>query len=122
MEPVHKDFFPGYGLIKPVQPTPYECPSDDVYNTEPIAVYGNMPADDMELRGNAEFIHASSDLTKTIGRYVCRVSEILSGMSVASINDENIEKLKAIVTDGYERIINLLNSMDFGGQYDEYDG
>mgnify|MGYP006916146716 CR=1 FL=1 len=121
MEPAIKGYFPGNGLVKSVQPTPYVRPSDDVYEIPPIEAYGNMPSDNMELRGNAEFIHASSDLTKSTELYVRRAGDILRGMSGASINDENIKKLKAIVTNGYEQIINLLNSKNNGGNYNDHE-
>ena len=50
-----------------------------------------------------------------------RAHEVLRGMTSASINDESVEILKSIVTEGYEQIINLLNSKSFGGTEDEYD-
>ena len=43
----------------------------------------------------------------------------MRGLSEASINDGNIEFLKSIVTEGYETIIQFLNSIQYGGTYDE---
>ena len=119
MDPAIKGYFPGYGLVKDVQPTPYVCPPDDVYDLPSIEVYGNMPSDNMELRGNAEFIHARSELTRSTEYYVRRSCEILSGMSAASIDVENTQKLKMIVTAGYEQIINFLNATMNGGNHND---
>ena len=40
-------------------------------------------------------------------------------MSEASINEENIQMLRDIVTDGYDRIVTLLNETLNGGNDDE---
>ena len=111
MEPVHKDFFPGHGLVKdmpPMEEGAYVRQPDSVYDIPPIEVYGNMPSDDMELRGRAEFVHAKSDLTDATGWYKERVNQILRGISAASANEENIEALCGIVSDCCEEIISAL--------------
>ena len=119
-EPPHK-LFPGYGLVSPVKPVPYEFPSDDVYDIPPIEVFGNFQPDDMKARSVVELNQAKSSLTTATDYYVRRAHEVLRGMTSASINDESVEILKSIVTEGYEQIINLLNSKSFGGTEDEYD-
>ena len=119
LEPVNTDVFPGYGLVVPVKPEPYERPSDDVYNIPPINVCGIIPADNLELREKVEITHVSSELRTATEYYVRRSGEIMRGLSEASINDGNIEFLKSIVTEGYETIIQFLNSIQYGGTYDE---
>ena len=119
LEPANTDVFPGYGLVVPVKPEPYERPSDDVYNIPPINVCGIIPADNLELREKVEITHVSSELRTATEYYVRRSGEIMRGLSEASINDGNIEFLKSIVTEGYETIIQFLNSIQYGGTYDE---
>lgn len=82
---------------------------DTVYGIPPIEVYGNMPSDNLALRGNAEMTHARSDLQSSTDNYVRRVGEILRGMSAASVSTENMKILKAIVTSGYDQIMDLIN-------------
>ena len=116
-----RKLFPGYGLVSPVKPYPYVPPSDDVYDIPPIEVFGNFQPDDMKARSVVELNQAKSSLTTATDYYVRRTHEVLRGMTSASINDESVEILKSIVTEGYEQIINLLNSKSFGGNEDEYD-
>ena len=95
----------------------YRMP-DSVYDIPPIEVYGNMPSDDMKLRGNAEMIHAKSDLQGYTDNYLRRISDVLRGMSMASTNEENIQTLRGIVTDAYNQIIDMFDRK-LGGQEDE---
>ena len=92
-----------------------------MYDIPPIEVFGNFQPDDMKARSVVELNQAKSSLTTATDYYVRRTHEVLRGMTSASINDESVEILKSIVTEGYEQIINLLNSKSFGGNEDEYD-
>lgn len=91
---------------------------DSVYVIPPIEVYGNMPADDMKLRGNVEIVHAKSDLQSSTENYVRRVSDVLRGMTAASINEDNIQTLREIVTGAYDQIIDMFNRK-LGGEENE---
>ena len=95
----------------------YRMP-DSVYDIPPIEVYGNMPADDMKLRGNVEMVHAKSDLQNSTENYVRRVSDILRGMTAASVNEENIQILREIVDGAYDQIIDMFNRK-LGGEENE---
>ena len=95
----------------------YRMP-DSVYDIPPIEVYGNMPSDDMKLRGNAEMIHARSDLQGYTDNYLRRISDVLRGMSMASTNEENIQTLRGIVTDAYNQINDMFDRK-LGGKEDE---
>ena len=95
------DSAPHTHTVKPKQPEPQVRLTDQV---------SNAPPEDMDLRGRAEYYHASAGVRRSTECYVQNVSKDISGMSSASINDENIKELKAIVTEGYEKIITLLNS------------
>ena len=95
----------------------YRMP-DSVYVIPPIEVYGNMPADDMKLRGNVEIVHAKSDLQSSTENYVRRVSDVLRGMTAASINEDNIQTLREIVTGAYDQIIDMFNRK-LGGEENE---
>jgi hypothetical protein len=117
--PKRPDLLPGYGLVKelpPMKEGAYVRPPDSVYDTPPISVYGNMPADDMKRRGIAEIAHAKSDMNDCMAYCVRKVSDIMRDMTAASINEQNIETLKEIVTTGYDEIINLLNKKLSGGK------
>ena len=116
-----RKLFPGYGLVSPVKPYPYVPPSDDVYDIPPIEVFGNFQPDDMKARSVVEFNRAKSYFADLTDSYQSRIREILRGITSAPIDDENVEILKSIVTEGYEQIINLLNSKSFGGNEDEDD-
>ncbi len=96
----------------------YRMP-DSVYDIPPIEVYGNMPSEDMKLRGNAEMVHARSDLESSTENYVRRISDILRGMSSASVNGENIQTLREIVTIAYDQIIDMFNRKLNGGNENE---
>ena len=117
-----RKLFPGYGLVSPVKPYPYVPPSDDVYDIPPIEVFGNFQPDDMKARSVVEFNRVKAYFTDLTDGYQSRIREILRGITSASIDDESVEILKSIVTDGCEQIINYLNSKDFGGHEDEDDG
>ncbi len=97
-------------ILGPLAKDKYVRPPESVYDIPPIKVYGNMPADDMKLRGNAEFVHARSELQTSTEYYVRRAGEILRGMSVASVNDENMTALLTIVTDGLEQIKEMMET------------
>jgi hypothetical protein len=117
--PKRPDLLPGYGLVKdmpPMKEGAYVRPPDSVYDTPPISVYGNMPADDMERRGIAEIAHVKSDMNECMAYCVRKVSEIMRDMTAASVNEQNIDTLKKIVTSGYDEIINLLNRKLLGGK------
>ena len=117
--PKRPDLLPGYGLVKdmpPMKEGAYVRPPDSVYDTPPISVYGNMPADDMERRGIAEIAHAKSDMNDCMAYCVRKVSDIMRDMTAASVNEQNIDTLKKIVTSGYDEIINLLNRKLLGGK------
>lgn len=96
----------------------YRMP-DSVYEIPPIEVYGNMPSGDMKLRGNAEMAHARSDLESSTENYVRRISDILRGMSAASVNEENIQTLREIVTVAYDQIIDMFDRKLNGGNENE---
>ena len=96
----------------------YRMP-DSVYDIPPIEVYGNMPSEDMKLRGNAEMAHARSDLESSTENYVRRISDILRGMSAASVNEENIQTLREIVTIAYDQIIDMFDRKLNGGNENE---
>lgn len=96
----------------------YRMP-DSVYDIPPIEVYGNMPSEDMKLRGNAEMVHARSDLESSTENYVRRISDILRGMSSASVNGENIQTLREIVTIAYDQIIDMFDRKLNGGNENE---
>ena len=120
--PRRVDPSPGYGLVKDLShmdETPYFRPPDSVYDIPPIEVYGNMPAGDKGLRGNAEFVHAKSDLAAATEFYVRRAGEILRGMSKASINDENMAVLSEIVANGFNQINGIIKNMKCGGTDNE---
>ncbi len=113
------DLLPGYGLVKdlpPMKEGAYVRPPDSVYDIPPIAVYGNMPADDMERRGIAEIAHVKSDMNECMAYCVRKVSDIMRDMTTASVNEQNIDTLKQIVTSGYDEIISLLNKKLSGGK------
>lgn len=96
----------------------YRMP-DSVYDIPPIEVYGNMPSEDMKLRGNAEMVHARSDLESSTENYMRRISDILRGMSSASVNGENIQTLREIVTIAYDQIIDMFDRKLNGGNENE---
>lgn len=115
------DLVPGYGveqILGPLQEGANYHSPDPSQDTPPIEVYGNMRSDNMALRGNAELIHAKSDLQDSTDYYVRRVSEILRGMSMASTNKGNITALRDIVTAGYSQIMAQLDEK-YGGIEDE---
>ena len=117
--PKRPDLLPGYGLVKelpPMKEGAYVRPPDSVYDTPPISVYGNMPAEDMKRRGIAEIAHAKSDMNECMSYCVRKVSDIMRDMTAASVNEQNIDTLKKIVTTGYDEIINLLNKKLSGGK------
>lgn len=112
---------PGYGLLVPMEPrqegVSFRAP-DSVYDQPPIEVYGVIPADNMELRGKAEFAHVRSEIRKNMDYFNQRTTEILREMTEASINLENIEALTTMVTEGYNYIINIINKK-YGGNDNE---
>ena len=118
------DLIPGFGteqiLGSAGEGASYR-PPDSVYDIPPVEVYGNMPSDNVELRGNAEFVHAKSDLEAATDFYVRRVGEILRGMSGASVNDENMAVLLDIVTHGFEQIKEMIDHKNNGGNENEED-
>ena len=95
----------------------YRMP-DSVYDIPPIEVYGNMPSDDMKLRGNVEMVHAKSDLQNSTDNYVRRISDVLRGMTAASVSEENIQTLREIVTGAYDQIMDMFNRK-LGGKENE---
>jgi hypothetical protein len=100
-----------YGIGNVIQSLPvvgYIRPEDSVYDTPPIEVFGNMPSDNLELRGRAELVHARSDLECSTKYFVRRVGEIMRGMSSASRNEENLQMLREIVASSYEQIMELM--------------
>jgi hypothetical protein len=100
-----------YGIGNVIQSLPvvgYTRPEDSVYDTPPIEVFGNMPSDNLELRGRAELVHARSDLECSTKYFVRRVGEIMRGMSSASRNEENLQMLREIVASSYEQIMELM--------------
>lgn len=116
------DIFPGFGVEKipgQLADEPVTRQPDSVYDISPIEVYGNMPSDNLELRGNAELTHARSDLQSATEDYVRRAGEILRGMSTASTSAENLQILRAIVANGYDQIMDLINQKMNGGNEDE---
>ena len=107
--PVKKtgDLVPGFGveqILSAADMGTYVRPDDSVYDIPPIEVYGNMPSNDMVLRSRAEMAHAQAELRSATERYVRRVGEILRGMSMALTNDEDLNALMEIVTDGCNHI------------------
>ena len=94
---------------------------ESVYDIPPIEVYGNMPSDDYRLRGNAELVHARSDLQTATDNYVRRVAEIIHGMSAASTNEKNMEVLRDIVAGGYGQILDSIKQKMNGGKSNEED-
>ena len=108
------DLVPGFGveeILSQMDDSGYIRPPDSVYDLPPTEVFGNMPADNLQLRGNAEFVHARSDLQSSTDYYVRRVVEILHEMTSASTSEENIKILDEIVSTGYAQIINTMKSM-----------
>lgn len=89
----------------------YKRPPDSVYDIPAIHSYGNMPAEDQELRGRAEMEQAKSSLRTEMVDHVRRVSDILRAMSSASINEGNINNLKQIVTTENNKIMEKLEQM-----------
>lgn len=110
---------PKYGLVVPLEHAPkgvnIRMP-DSVYDEPPIQVYGVIPPDSLELRGRQEFAHVRSEIRKSM-EYLCqRTTEVLREMTIASSSAENIEALKAMVTEYYNNIIDQLNEKyDLGG-------
>ncbi len=116
------DIVPGFGVEQFMGPRDEESfvkQPESVYEIPPIEVYGNMPAEDMESRRVAEMAHAASDLRSSMEYHVRRVGEILRGMSAASIDNENIQILKNIVTAGYNQIMDMMNKKMNGGNENE---
>ena len=89
---------------------------ESVYDIPPIEVYGNMPSDDYRLRGNAELVHARSDLQTATDNYARRVAEIICGMSAASTNEKNMQVLRDIVAGGYDQILDSIKQKMNGGK------
>ena len=105
------DVMPGYGLAVPLPPREEGVsfrPPDSVLDIPPIAVFGNMPADDPKYRGIAEMAYAKGEFEKNTDYYTKRAAEILQWMTAASINPENLETLRKIVKNGYEKIMTLI--------------
>ncbi len=103
---------PGYGLAVPLPPREEGVsfrPPDSVLEIPPITVFGDMPADDPKYRGRAEMAYAKGELQKNTDYYTKRAGEILQWMTAASINPENIEILKGIIVQGYEKIMSLFD-------------
>ena len=118
------DLIPGFGaaqILGPADEGASYHPPNSVYDIPPVEVYGNMPSDNAELRGNAEFIHAKSDLEAATDFYVRRAGEILRGMSSASVNPENMAVLLEIVTHGFEQIEEMIDHKNNGGNENEED-
>ena len=110
------DIIPGFGVAQIMRgQKEYTRPPDSVYDLPPVEVYGNMPADDPILRGNAELAEAKAEMRACMEYCVRKSGDILCGMTAASTTEENIELLKSIVTTGYDQIINLLNQKLTGG-------
>ncbi len=106
---------PGYGLAVPLPPREEGIsfrPPDSVLEIPPIAVFGNMPADDPKYRGRAEMAYAKGEFQKNTDYYTDRAAEILQWMSSASINPENLEILREIVKNGYEKIMKLIGGYE----------
>lgn len=109
---------PKYGLVVPLEHAPQGMNirmPDSVYDEPPIQVYGVIPPDNLELRGKQEFAHVRSEIRKSM-EYLCqRTTEVLREMTIASSSAENIEALKAMVTEYYNNIIDQLNAKLEGG-------
>ena len=106
---------PGYGLAVPLPPRAEGVsfrPPDSVLEIPPITVFGNMPADDPKYRGRAEMAYAKGEFQKNTDYYTNRTAEILQWMSSASINRENLEILREIVKNGYEKIMKLIGGYE----------
>ncbi len=106
---------PGYGLAVPLPPREEGIsfrPPDSVLEIPPITVFGNMPADDPKYRGRAEMAYAKGEFQKNTDYYTDRAAEILQWMSSASINPENLEILREIVKNGYEKIMKLIGGYE----------
>ncbi len=106
---------PGYGLAVPLPPREEGIrfrPPDSVLDIPPITVFGNMPADDPKYRGRAEMAYAKGEFQKNTDYYTDRAAEILQWMSSASINPENLEILREIVKNGYEKIMKLIGGYE----------
>ena len=106
---------PGYGLAVPLPPREEGvsfCPPDSVLDIPPIAVFGNMPADDPKYRGRAEMAHAQSELQKSTDYYTQRAKDIRRGMSSASFKQENLTILREIISQGYEKIMSLFDETE----------
>ena len=100
-----------YGFNNVIQSLPqvgYTRPSDSVYDAPPTTVFGNMPADNAEMRGRAEMAQARSDLEYSTKYYVRRVGEIMRSMTEASRNEENLQMLRDIVARSYAEIAELM--------------
>lgn len=97
------DIVPGYGTAEIVSQMEnkgvYVCPDDSVYDIPPIKTCGNM---------KVEFADAKSCLQSNTDAYVERVSDIIRAMNLDSIIDEELETLRAIATDGYNKILSVL--------------
>ncbi len=116
------DIVPGFGVEQFMGPRDEESfvkQPESVYEIPPIEVYGNMPAEDIEARRVAEMAHATSGLQSSTEYHVRRVGEILRGMSSASVDSENIQILKNIVTAGYKQIMDMMNKKMNGGNENE---
>ena len=89
----------------------YQRPPDTVYDIPALHSYGNMPADDLALRSRAEMAQAKSSLQSEMENHVRRVFDILRAMSSASINEENIGILKALVTTENNKVLEKLDQI-----------
>ena len=116
------DLVPGFGtkeILKERAGQSIARQPDSVYNISPIEVYGNTPSDNLEMRATVELTHAKSDLLFCSDNYLRRVGEILRGMSADSVNDENMQVLRDIVTDRYNQIVEMINTKLNGGKENE---
>ena len=89
----------------------YQRPPDSVYDIPALHSYGNMPSEDLVLRSRAEMAQAKSSLQSEMENHVRRVFDILRAMSSASINEENIGILKALVTTENNKVLEKLDQI-----------
>ena len=116
------DIVPGHGVEQILGPRKEGAvirQPDSVYGIPPIEVFGNTPSGNTELRGKAEMAHARSALESSTENYIRSVCDALRSMSKASVNEENMQALKEIITDGYDTVMDLFKLKLNGGKNDE---
>ena len=115
----HGDIVPGFGIgeiLREWAGQSIDRQPDSVYDIPPVEVFGNVPVDNLEMKASMELIHTKSDLQFSTDNYLRRVGEILRSMSAVSVNDENIQILRGIVTNSYNQIMEMMNTKLNGAQ------